>query len=72
MVVGTLVMLSWYFSGMNKYIDEIVPGFFANLIIMVIINKIKPNTNNEINDEFTKVEGYLKDKYTPENKDCII
>ena len=72
MVVGTLVMLSWYFSGMNKYIDEIVPGFFANLIIMVIINKIKPNINNEINDEFTKVEGYLKDKYTPENKDCII
>ncbi len=69
MVAGTLVMLTWYFSGMNKYVDEIVPGFFANLLIMFIINKVRPNTDEKISEEFTRVKGYLKAGYTPPSKD---
>ena len=69
MVVGTIVMLTWYFTGLNKYMYEIVPGFLANLIIMFIINYIKPNTDKEIDDEYNRVQQYLKDGYTPPNKD---
>ena len=69
MVVGTIVMLTWYFTGLNKYMYEIVPGFLANLIIMFIINYIKPNTDKEIDDEYNRVQQYLKDGYTPPSKD---
>ena len=55
MVVGTIVMLVWYFTGLNKYMYEIVPGFLANLIVMLIINAVKPNTDKEIDEEYERV-----------------
>ena len=69
MVVGTIVMLTWYFTGLNKYMYEIVPGFLANIIVMFVINYFRPNTNKEIDDEYNRVQQYLKDGYTPPNKD---
>lgn len=69
MVVGTIVMLVWYFTGLNKYMYEIVPGFLANLIIMLIINAVKPNTDKEIDEEYERVQGHLKAGYTPPSKD---
>lgn len=69
MVVGTIVMLVWYFTGLNKYMYEIVPGFLANLIVMLIINAVKPNTDKEIDEEYERVQGYLKAGYTPPSKD---
>ncbi len=69
MVVGTIVMLTWYFTGLNKYMYEIVPGFLANIVVMFIINYFKPNTNKDIDDEYNRVQQYLKDGYTPPNKD---
>lgn len=69
MVVGTIVMLVWYFTGLNKYMYEIVPGFLANLIVMLIINAVKPNTDKEIDEEYDRVQGYLKAGYTPPSKD---
>lgn len=69
MVVGTIVMLVWYFTGLNKYMYEIVPGFLANLIVMLIINALKPNTDKEIDEEYERVQGYLKAGYTPPSKD---
>lgn len=69
MVTGTIVMLTWYFAGFSQYMYEIVPGFLANLIVMLIINTIKPNTDKSIDAEYDRVQQYLKDGYTPENKD---
>lgn len=69
MVVGTAVMLIWYFSGMNKYIYEIVPGFISNMAVMWIINAIKPNTDQEITEEFNRIKEYIKAGYTPPSKD---
>lgn len=69
MVVGTIVMLVWYFTGLNKYMYEIVPGFLANLIVMLIINAVKPNTDKEIDEEYERVQGHLKAGYTPPSKD---
>lgn len=69
MVVGTIVMLVWYFTGLNKYMYEIVPGFLSNLIVMLIINAVKPNTDKEIDEEYERVQGYLKAGYTPPSKD---
>ena len=59
MVVGTIVMLVWYFTGLNKYMYEIVPGFLANLIVMLIINAVKPNTDKEIDEEYERVQGAI-------------
>lgn len=69
MVIGTIVMLVWYFTGLNKYMYEIVPGFLANLIVMLIINAVKPNTDKEIDEEYNRVQSYLKAGYTPPSED---
>ena len=69
MVVGTIVMLTWYFTGLNKYMYEIVPGFLANLIVMLIINIVKPNADKSIDEEYNRVQQCLKDGYTPPSKD---
>lgn len=66
MVTGTTVMLLWYFTGLNKYMYEIVPGFLANLIVMIIINKFAPNNNKEIENEFNEVYNNLKAGITPD------
>ena len=69
MVAGTIVMLTWYFTGLNQYMYEIVPGFLTNLIVMLVINAVKPNTDKSIDEEYDKVHQYLKDGYTPPSKD---
>lgn len=72
MIVGTVVMLSWYFSGMNQYLYEIVPGFVANLITILLINKFSPNKNQEILDEYDRVVTNLRNKHTPKANDEIV
>lgn len=65
MVTGTVIMLIWYFTGLSKYMYEIVPGFVANFAVMFVINFFKPNTDKEINEIFDRVNADLKAGRTP-------
>lgn len=62
MFVGTVVMLVWYFLGLNKYMYEILPGFIAGLVAMMIYNSIKPQKNDEILQDYDAMLAEVKCK----------
>ena len=56
MIVGTVVMVVWYFLGWNKYMYEILPGFCANLFTIIILNFFIVQRNPEVLQSFDKVK----------------
>jgi sodium/proline symporter len=60
MLIGTVVLLFWYFSGLNKYMYEIVPGFIANIVTIFILNHFFQVNNPEIEEEFDYVVSQVK------------
>lgn len=56
MLVGATVMLVWYFTGLNQYMYEILPGFIAGLVTIIVINQIKPQKDKEIIMEYDEME----------------
>lgn len=60
MLTGTAVMLTWYFTGINAYMYEILPAFVANLLVIWIINCIFPQDDPAVLAEFDKMRGIIK------------
>ncbi|MBQ3034111.1 MAG: sodium/proline symporter PutP [Deferribacterales bacterium] len=65
MITGTVVMLCWYAVGWGAHMYEIVPGFFSNLIVILLVNQFWPNKDEEINAQFDAVKHNAKIKHTP-------
>jgi len=55
MVTGTIVLVLWKHTGMGDVMYEIVPGFLANCITMIIMNRFFREEREEITDEFDSV-----------------
>ena len=55
MVTGTIVLVLWKHTGMGDVMYEIVPGFLANCITMMIMNRFFREEREEITDEFDSV-----------------
>lgn len=62
MLTGTSVMLLWSFSGLGKYLYEILPGFFAGVFVIYIVSKINPQKNAEVLHDFDKMKSILREK----------
>lgn len=60
MAVGTIVMIIWYALGWNKYMYEILPGFIANWVTIVVVNFIIAQKDEVILKEFDSVVAELK------------
>ena len=58
MITGTAVMLIWYVLGLGRYMYEILPGFAAGIIAIMIMNKFYPQRNEEIIREFDEVADW--------------
>ena len=52
-------MLVWYFSGLSVYMYEILPGFVAGLIVMIIVNQIAPQKDESILAEYDEMKNIL-------------
>lgn len=52
MVTGTVVLVLWKQGGLTKHMYEIVPGFAANCLTILIINQIEPQKNIHVLQEF--------------------
>lgn len=52
MLVGTVVLVTWKQMGLGAQMYEIVPGFIANTITVLIVNIFIKQTNQDILDEF--------------------
>ena len=61
MVLGTIVMVVWYILGLNKYMYEILPGFVANWITIVILNRVFAQKDEAILNEYDAVIAEVKD-----------
>ena len=61
MIVGTVVMITWYLLGLNKYMYEILPGFVANIIVIVVLDFCIKQKNEVIIKEFDEARQELKD-----------
>ena len=62
MVAGTVVMLIWYFLGLNKYMYEILPGFIVNFVVIIAVNFFVKQKDEEILKGFAEVRNALKAK----------
>ena len=58
MIVGTVVMLLWYVFGLGRYMYEILPGFIAGIVTIMVMNKFYPQKNEEILKAFDEVADW--------------
>ncbi|HNU92245.1 MAG TPA: sodium/proline symporter PutP [Spirochaetota bacterium] len=56
MVSGTIVLVIWRSLGLGEIIYEIVPGFAANLLTMMIVNRFNPGAAEPVGRLFDEVE----------------
>ena len=46
-IVGLVTVIAWYYSGMSAYIYELVPGFAASCVALVIGTKMSGGADEE-------------------------
>ncbi|QTH59056.1 sodium/proline symporter PutP [Corynebacterium hindlerae] len=65
MIAGAVVSFAWGQSALSDLMYEIVPGFIANIVLMVVVTLLTKAPSEEINREFdksvklSKVKGVL-------------
>ncbi len=59
MLAGTIALVSWKFLGLSNFCYEIVPGFIANVVTIVILNRIYPAQSITIDNEFSKMKEVM-------------
>ena len=60
MITGAVVCVVWKEVGLGSIMYEIVPGFLANFIVILIVNKINPQVDSLIINEFNEVKESIK------------
>lgn len=60
MITGTIVMLAWKFSPWGAYMYEILPGFLANLVVILALNNVFPQQDEEVLAQFDKMTAIIK------------
>jgi sodium/proline symporter len=60
MITGAVVCVLWKQVGLGNVMYEIVPGFILNFIVILIVNKISPQTDPTILTEFSQMKQSIK------------
>lgn len=60
MVTGAVVCIVWKEVGLGSVMYEIVPGFIANFIVILVMNKLHPQDDSEILKEFSDLTLSMK------------
>jgi len=55
MVVGTVVLILWKQTGLSIYMYEIVPGFAANVLTILLLNMISNTPDEQILEDYEQV-----------------
>ncbi|MCP4137383.1 MAG: sodium/proline symporter PutP [bacterium] len=59
MLTGTTVLVIWKLTGLGATLYEIVPGFIANTLVILIVNLFVKQKNPEIEQEYNEVRNSL-------------
>ncbi|MBZ8177049.1 sodium/proline symporter PutP [Corynebacterium poyangense] len=57
MITGTVVVLVWGMTGLSDVIYEMVPGFIAASIVLVVVSLMTYRENQEVTSEFRQAEA---------------
>ena len=60
MVTGTVVLVIWKQTGLGSWLYEIVPGFVANTLTIIIINTVLTQKNEAILRKYAQVKKYVE------------
>jgi sodium/proline symporter len=59
MVIGTVVLIVWKQVGLGEYMYEIVPGFIANCLTILLVNIAVGQKDEKILTQFEEVVGVI-------------
>jgi len=62
MVTGTVVLVLWKQTGLGGTMYEIVPGFIANCLTIIVINALIGQKNQTVLEEFEQVLNIIKNR----------
>lgn len=57
MAAGTVVLILWKQSGMSAHLYELAPGFLANSMTILIVNRVLPQDNPLVLRQFDEIVG---------------
>lgn len=60
LVAGTLVLIVWKQMGLGSHLYEIVPGFVANVLTIILVNQFIPQRDAKIIDDLKDVATIVK------------
>ena len=60
MLTGTIVVVIWKEVGLGSVMYEIVPGFIASVLVMLIINRFFTQKNETVLRDFDEIMGEVK------------
>jgi sodium/proline symporter len=60
MITGTITLILWKQMGLGGRMYEIVPGFLANSLVILIVNRIVRQENARVLRQFDEVTGELR------------
>ena len=60
MVTGAVVLVIWKQIGLGSVMYEIVPGFIANFIVMLIVNAVVKQDDADMDKTFDEVQAEVK------------
>ncbi len=69
MIAGTIVMLVWYFLGLNRYMYEILPGFVVNFMVIFAVNFFVKQKNEAILNSFAEMKNEINSKEPEKSKE---
>lgn len=61
-VTGLLVVIVWYYSGLSSYVYELIPGFTASGLVLLIASKCSGGADEESLQNFDTYLKKLKNK----------
>ena len=60
MVAGTIVLILWKLSGLSNTMYEILPGFAANSLTILLMNHFNKQNNEKVLQEFDEIVNTLR------------
>ena len=60
MLAGTVVLVAWKQMGLSEHMYEIVPGFVANTLVMLVVNRVTQQANVRVLQQFDEVTRELR------------
>jgi len=55
MISGTVVLVLWKQVGLSAHLYELVPGFLANGIVILVVNRFVPQTSDTVQRQYDEV-----------------